>query len=167
MATMVTHPNPERDFVVRVALREDLPEVREIWADLMRIHGDIHDYYEVRDDGPRVWSNYVGRCLHDDDAKLFAAERSGKVVGFLLAHLVQRYSFYKLSRLGVVSDIAVAAECRRQGIARAMVDEALAWFRSRGMDRATANMVPANPEALAFWTAMGFDVLAEYRMRML
>ncbi len=164
---MVTQPKMQREFTVRSAAREDLVRVRAIWADLMVLHGEIHDYYQVRDDGPRVWANYVGRCLNDEDARLFVAQRGDDLIGFLLAHIIQRYSFYRLSRLGIVSDIAVAAGYRQQGVGRAMVEESLAWFRSRGMDRATANMVPANPEALAFWKAMRFDVLAEYRMRRL
>jgi diamine N-acetyltransferase len=121
----------------------------------------------VRPDGPDMWADYALRAIRGEDARLFLAERDGVPIGFALAHVTQLPPVYRLHEIGVVSDIAIAKGHRRNGAGRALVETALEWFRSRGLDRVAANMVPANPEALGFWRAMGFEVLSEYRMKRL
>ena len=155
------------DYAIRRARREDLPAVRSLWEDLMEIHGRIHDYYRVRPGGSRVWGEYIARHLRGGDGRLWIGEGDGAVIGVLLAYISDLQSFYRLERIGVLSDIAVAAGHRGRGVGRRLVETASAWFGKKGVDRAITNIVPANSQARAFWNAMGFDVLSEYRMRRL
>lgn len=155
------------EVIVRRARREDLRTIRRIWTDLMKLHGDIHDYYQISNDGGEVWEEYVERYIRDDGARMFVAEADERVVAFVLAYIIRRYSFYEVPRLGVISDIAVDQKYQRQGIGQRLVKQAQDWFKSSGLDRTTVNMVPDNPKAKGFWEAMGFSVLAEYRMKRL
>ena len=162
---MIERNQKDGAVIVRRARREDLRALKLIWRELMDLHAKIHDYYAVRPDGPDMWADYALRSIRSEDARLFVAEQDGVAFGFALAHVTQLPPVYRLHQIGVVSDIAVAKNHRRQGAGRRLVEAALEWFRIRGMDRVAANMVPANPEALGFWSAMGFEVLSEYRVR--
>jgi GNAT superfamily N-acetyltransferase len=157
-----TDPAP---FLIRRGRREDLRALAVIWRELMDLHAKIDDYYVVRPDGPDLFADYAARSMRSEDARVFVVDKTGAVVGFALAHVTQLPPVYRLPRIGVISDIAVASGHRRGGAGRALVTAALEWFTSRGLDRVAANMVPANPQALGFWDAMGFDVLSEYRVR--
>lgn len=56
----------------------------------------------------------------------------------------------------MISDAAVSAGFRRQGIGEAMVEEARRWFLDRGLTRMEMRLLNANEVSTAFWEKMGF-----------
>ncbi|MCW2992160.1 MAG: family N-acetyltransferase [Solirubrobacterales bacterium] len=90
----------------------------------------------------------LARLLARDPEALLVAERDGEIVGTLVAGWDGwRVNFYRL---------AVVAEHRRQGIARALVDDAHARLRAKGALRATALVAADEDEATGFWRAVGY-----------
>jgi ribosomal protein S18 acetylase RimI-like enzyme len=70
---------------------------------------------------------------------------------------------------GYLQRLAVHPDGRRRGLARALVEDALAWMRGVGVERVLVNTGVANTAALALYAGFGFDRLddqltvAEYR----
>lgn len=77
----------------------------------------------------------------------------------LLPGLVAGYSVAGRSRRrGYLQRLAVDPRLRRQGVGRALVLDALRWFRRWGVARATVNTQETNLAAIALYRAMGFEV---------
>lgn len=86
------------------------------------------------------------------------AEREGVVVGFLTAVLrdapeggLERFD----GPLVYVSDVAVDARVRRQGVGRALMDDAEGWARERGACALTLNVRHGNP-ARSLYEELGY-----------
>jgi ribosomal protein S18 acetylase RimI-like enzyme len=67
----------------------------------------------------------------------------------------------RAGQIGYVQRLAVDPACRRQGVGRALIDDALAWMRRRGAIRAMVNTGEHNAAALALYESIGFRRRAE------
>ena len=90
----------------------------------------------------------VARLLEEPAAVLLVALDGDRVVGTVIAGWDGwRGNIYRL---------AVLAEYRRRGIARALVAEAEGALRARGCARISALVEHDHPWAVAFWEAAGY-----------
>jgi ribosomal protein S18 acetylase RimI-like enzyme len=113
----------------------DRERVEEISADIW----DGHDYV------PGIFDEWI----QDPSATFQAAELDGVVVGFhRLRSVGPRALWYE--------GVRVASTHRRQGIARRMLESAIAEARSRGIEE--IRLVTANPAAQALYESGGFEL---------
>jgi len=107
-----------------------------------------------------LWRRTPGLQLRaDDDFEPFCAylqrnpglsllvELDGRVVASLLAG--------HDGRRGYLQHLAVEASCQGGGLARALLDEALARLAELGIDKSHVFVLREAPQALAFWAAQG------------
>ena len=59
-----------------------------------------------------------------------------------------------------IAEFSVRPEKRREGIGRATVDEIARHARSDGAAHLEANVYPHNAGGLAFWQAVGFEIVS-------
>jgi len=142
--------------VIRKAVSEDLPAVIELWTELMDFHRDIDPLFTRSAIAADNFLKYVGESMETDDSELFVADVSGKLVGYLLANVSKYPPVFVQERYGEISDAAVTASFRRQGIGEALVAAAAHWFREKGLTRMEMRLLNTNPVSTAFWEKMGF-----------
>ena len=90
----------------------------------------------------------IQRFLQRNPETCFVAECGGKVVGVILVG--------SDGRRGYIYHTAVHPEYRRQGIARDLVEHALAALRELGIHKVALVVFRRNEEGNAFWEHMGF-----------
>ncbi|HVC70894.1 MAG TPA: GNAT family N-acetyltransferase [Acidimicrobiales bacterium] len=137
MAGDETSPDDSSPARLRRGNTADVPAVLALWVDAGTHRTSTDDTDAVK-----------GLVARDHEA-LLIAEIDGRMVGTLIAGWDGwRGNLY---RLAVVPDV------RRRGIAAALVAEAERRFRSLGCRRVTALVVDADPHAVEFWTAVGYE----------
>jgi ribosomal protein S18 acetylase RimI-like enzyme len=62
----------------------------------------------------------------------------------------------EIQKMGHIAAVYVIPAYRRQGIASALMKEALKWMKERKVEYVSLNVVVQNAEAIAAYTAMGF-----------
>ena len=126
---------------IRPVRAGDRERVSEITADVW----DGHDYL------PRVFDEWVS----DPGAWFQAAELEGELVGVQRLRPIAR---------GVVwyEGLRVAADRRRQGLARAMLTAAVA--QARGLDFRELRLATGNPEAISLFESAGLRPLLTARL---
>ncbi|HSN69266.1 MAG TPA: ribosomal protein S18-alanine N-acetyltransferase [Thermoanaerobaculia bacterium] len=77
------------------------------------------------------------------------ARAGGRVIGYC-------FSMYFMEEMHV-NKIAVAAAWRRRGIAKLLMDDAMAFGRSRGVSSVALEVRESNAPARAFYAALGFE----------
>ena len=144
-------------MLVRPARGEDLPVISRLAAELVRMHHRLDQkrfmLIEPVEDGYQ-W--FFSRELKRDAARILAAEDDGRIVGYAYATLEERDWNDLLDACGKLNDLYVDAGARRRGIARALVAAVFDWFRERKAPRAVLLSAWENPEAHAFFEALGF-----------
>lgn len=79
---------------------------------------------------------------------LVAEDRSGKAVGYLGLHIV--------ADEGMIANVAVSPDCRRQGAATALLRAADKLAHTRALSRLTLEVRPSNTAAVALYEREGF-----------
>ncbi len=85
---------------------------------------------------------------------LLVARERRSVVGVALAVYTPSA---ELGRVLVVNDFFVDPAFRRKGVGRALAARLLEEAKSMRVDRIDLEVLPTNPDAMAFWRKMGFS----------
>jgi ribosomal protein S18 acetylase RimI-like enzyme len=125
-------------LTIRVATRDDVPAVLELWAGARSIAA------RTPDDAAGV-----ERLIDRSPDALLLAELDGRLVGAVIAAWDGwRGNMYRL---------AVVPEARRRGIARKLVEAGHDRLRAHGARRVTALVGSEEAEAASLWRATGYE----------
>lgn len=91
----------------------------------------------------------IGRYLRRNPTTSFVAEEAGRIVGVIMAGHDGRREF--------IHHTAVRPECRRQGVAKALVEHAMAALEAEGIHKVALVAFERNALGNAFWERIGFE----------
>jgi ribosomal protein S18 acetylase RimI-like enzyme len=128
---------------VRRATEQDLPALRELYAAFMR---EVPDPPHVEADGDRELDE-VAQIVRTELALI--AERDGAPIGLALARR-------RDPRFATLTDLYVAPEARRHGVAAALVREVVASLQQDGIEQLDLDVNVSNAPARAVYARWGF-----------
>lgn len=147
----------EKVFIkVRVATKDDLDDVANLWEKLAKHHAGLSDDFALAWDSKRRWSKYLREKFAEISTRLIVAEEKDEIVGFMLCMLSPNIPIYKERKLGIITDAYVQQERRKRGVANKMFDVALKWFKKNKVKTVELRVAMMNPEAQAVWKSLGF-----------
>lgn len=122
------------------------------------------------------WNGQPGIVLNESDSReaigmflarnpgmsLVARDGAGRIVGAVMCG--------HDGRRGYLHHLCVAAQWRRKGLGRALVEACVRLLRAAGIDRCNAVLLADNEQGRRFWRAAGFEhrvelALLQYRVR--
>lgn len=134
---------------VRPAQRDDLPVLCALLGELFSIEADF------RPDPARQWAGLERLLAHAPEAVVLVAELDGVVVGMCTAQVL--ISTAEGGEAALVEDVVVRGDRRGCGIGSALLTALEAWCRRRGIRRLQLLADRANPPALDFYRARGWQ----------
>jgi RimJ/RimL family protein N-acetyltransferase len=96
---------------------------------------------------------YLKTVQRHADAAVYVVEDYGRIVGRLSLSRDPHPSSQHVADLGLM----VAAEYRRRGIGRALLEQAVRWAQESGVRKLELHVFPWNEPALALYEAFGFE----------
>ncbi len=99
---------------------------------------------------------YLSWLFRRDAEGIWLVEEDGKVVGFVASD-GNWFSKREGKVVGALHELVVLPEYRRRGIGRALVERALEYFKSRGLDMAELWVGDENSYAMSFYKNLGFE----------
>ena len=100
------------------------------------------------------WRWRKARHIEDDAAAnpagIFVAAENGRILGFITTILERE------AGKGRIPNLAVAAECRNQGLGRQLIEHALDYFRREGLEYAMIETMAQNSAGHHLYTSCGF-----------
>ena len=143
---------------IRDARGADREAIAAMWRELMAHHRARDSRFRVAPDGERHYSRHMQDMMRSRDARVLVAETAEKapICGYLVVELQHRPPMALPGCYGFISDMYVLESARRQGVGRLLFEEAQRWLAVRKAVAIELYVADANPEAAAFWEAMGF-----------
>ena len=129
-----------RKTIIRVMNTEDYDRVYALWMSCKNMG------FNNLDDSRQGIEKYLKR----NPSTCFVAEQDNAIVGVVLAG--------HDGRRGFIHHMAVAEDCRRQGIATDLLDQALAALKEEGINKAALLVFNRNEAGNVFWERQGFTV---------
>ena len=97
----------------------------------------------------------------DDHAAFMARDDDGSALG--LVHVYVRNALEKPIE-AYIQSLVVSTTARRKGVASALMKTANNWARDRGLPSVALHTQTHRADALAFYTSLGFEEIAQSRM---
>jgi ribosomal protein S18 acetylase RimI-like enzyme len=150
---------------VREATARDLESVVALRLALLREHPDHPIYGRLRANVSDRARELFANQLRSTTESIFLAEHAGSVVGVLRCVESIGSPLLEPARYAYVSSVYVRPEDRRQGVLRALLRAAERWARARGLDQMRLHNVAGSAAAEGAWSALGFAVVEQVRVR--
>jgi ribosomal protein S18 acetylase RimI-like enzyme len=143
---------------IRQATQGDIPELALLLHQLFNIEQDFHPDPEKQRRG-------LALLLASAQARVFVAEREGRVVGMLTLQIL--VSTVQGGPVGLVEDVVVDAAHRGQGIGEAMLKHLRQWSLRQGLSRLQLLADQDNKRALEFYRKQGWTTTDLIGLRLL
>ena len=156
-----------RGLTVREASSRDLDAVVRLRLALLREYPDHPVYGRLRPDVDARARELFATQLRSTIEVIVLAFMDGEVAGILRCVESLGSPLMEPARYAYVSSVYVLPEQRRRGVLRAMLDYAETWSRARGLDQMRLHNVAGSELAEPAWSALGFTVVEQVRLRTL
>lgn len=144
--------------LVRRATPADLPAVGRLGALLVRTH---HTFDETRFIAATRhtevgYASFLGTQLGERDVVVLVAEQDGQVIGYTYAGVEEQDWMSLRGRAGVLHDIVVDPERRRNGVGQMLLDSTIALLKSLGAPQVVLWTAELNEPAQRLFASAGF-----------
>jgi len=149
---------PDAAVVIRRAEPRDLPQLGRLGALLMRVHYafDPKRFLPPGSSPEEGYAWFLETLLAEPDALVLVAARDSTIAGYVYAG-IEPLSWRELrDRAGFIHDIVVAETERRSGVAHRLIDEAIAWMRTKDVPRVLLWTARQNEGAQRLFADLGF-----------
>jgi GNAT superfamily N-acetyltransferase len=150
---------------VRQASIRDLDAVVELRLALLREHPDHPIYGRLRTDVDARARDLFATQLRSITEVIFLADVENRTAGILRCVEAIGSPLLEPARYAYVSSVYVRPEQRRRGVLRALVGAADRWSRDRGILQMRLHNVDGSAMAERAWSALGFGVVEQVRVR--
>jgi ribosomal-protein-alanine N-acetyltransferase len=153
-------PRPGAPLRIRRGLPADLPAIVRRWRELVAEHAAFApDLYALAPHADATYAATVRGQMTDRESLVLVVEGVGDIDAYLTGGLGLRAPVYAVREIGMIFDLAVRPERRREGLGAALLAEAGRHFAARGVERLQVDFNPENGAARGFWTRNGFETL--------
>src|SRR5437867_638678 len=129
-----------------------------MWEKLENYHADLGGpEYRLAPGWKGDWRRFTRGHIGHRDRLCLVAELDQAAVGFLLGAILARPRVFEHRSYGHIYDLFVDPARRNRGVGESLVREALAWFRSRRVEKVDQYTHARNEMSLGVWKKMGFE----------
>ncbi|MFN6541004.1 MAG: GNAT family N-acetyltransferase [Nostoc sp. EkiNYC01] len=154
-------------MLIRPATTTDVPAVLPMVAKICALHESWDSAkYGFLSHPEQRYEKWLTRLANSDgfaDASsvrsvFLVSEKSGQLVGFVVATIEQEIPIYRLEEFAFVHDIWVEPEHRQNGIARQMVMQTIERFSQMGVKQIRLDTANANEASRRLFASCGFRI---------
>ena len=136
--------------------REALKEITAICFDGVSIDRNIEKCYGRIAGKDWRWrkKRHIDADVEANATGVFVAEDDGMTVGYITTRIDQE------SKIGWIPNLSVLPETQKMGVGRKLIDTAIDYCKSQGMEYVRIETLDQNDVGLHFYTKYGFQEVA-------
>ncbi len=137
-----------------------LREVIKQWKYYLRDQGPSKlDNYILDTESEKILYNTIVALIENGDTEVLVATEESKVVGFIVVTVNTFQNLYQTRKLiGEISAIYVRRDYRGKGIGSKLLEEAMKYLQSKGVEIVLAEVRADNKASMKLFTKYGFTV---------
>ena len=145
-------------ITIRSANPKDLPTLGRLGALLVRTHHDFDPkrFMSATQQTESGYASFLGTQLDAPNVVVLVAEQDGDVVGYTYAGVEGRDYMSLRGPAGVLYDIVVDPERRRNGVGRTLLQATLQALKSHGAPQVVLSTAVHNEAAQRLFESAGF-----------
>ena len=143
-------------MTIRSAGENDLPEILDIYNDIILTTTAVYQYTPQTLDMRRAWYD----TKRKDGHPVFVAESEGKIVGFSSYGPFRAWAAYKYT---VENSVYVASEQRGKGIGKLLLAPLIQAARENDLHAIIAGIDGSNAASIKLHQSFGFEQVAHFR----
>jgi ribosomal protein S18 acetylase RimI-like enzyme len=154
----LTPGQPETPIRIRPATPADLAALGRLGALLVRLHHEL-DPARFIPASPRTeqgYASWLGSQLRNPQVVILAAERDGDVLGYSYSEMEGADYMSLRGPAGVLHDIVVDPDHRREGVGRVLLEATLETLALRGAPQVVLWTAALNEAAQRLFASAGF-----------
>ncbi len=153
----MTDPQPA-SFSIRPAVPADRAQLGRLGAQMVAVHHafDARRFIAPTPETPDVYGSFLLRQIGRAESVLRVAVQGDAVLGYVYAGVEGNDYMALRGPAGVIYDLIVAPDRRRQGIGRALLEAAMAALALHDLPRLVLFTAERNVEAHALFASLGF-----------
>jgi len=161
-------------ITIRKATLKDASLIAELFDEFMKYHDEIVipsdsrliPHVAKKKNAKSLFKKFAIKNIKSNKSRLNIAEVDGKPAGYSLIYIKDNIPIFTLEKLGYFADLFVKKEFRGMGISSKFKDEAIKWFKKKGMKYASIAVYPQNEHAHSIYKNWGFfDFHVEMRKK--
>lgn len=141
---------------IRQAVYNDLPQMLDIYNDVILNTTAVYDYEAHTMDMRRQWLE----TKQQQGFPVFVAEEDGVVLGFSSIGPFRAWAAYKYT---VENSIYVKANCRGKGIGKLLLQPLIEASKALGMHTIVAGIDASNDASIYLHKQFGFEEVAHFK----
>ena len=138
--------------------RRYVEPVLKMWLDLLELTSKVNARYTLSSRAVSEQRKFFAKHADNPNTYCYVALAGDEPVGFVNGYLILPSKVFIQEEIGMLENLFVKDDYRRQGIGHQLVRVSYEWFDRFGIREVYVNVVPANETSFHFWSAMGFDV---------
>lgn len=142
---------------------DQLESVLTMWKSLLDMTAKVSPRYRLSSQAVEIQRKYFLKHWNNHLTFCFVATLDKEPAGFANGYVITPAEIFEQRTVGMIENIFVRDEHRRQGIGALLVNDCYEWFHEKEVTDIYVNVVPANELSFRFWEAMGYDI---YKMTM-
>lgn len=138
------------------ASESNIPQIHEIWRELMDYHLELNPFYVMGDDSQSLFEKYVKTTIASEDFLALVAVEADTVLGYSIAQVSKHPPVFTLRTFVQINEMVVRSGHRGKGIGTLLLSRIDEWCKSLGIDRIELHVAERNRDGFSFWTKHGF-----------
>jgi hypothetical protein len=88
----------------------DIPEIIDLWKELMDFHNDVHPNFPMRKDAHATFEKHLREMMNSEDARVLIMVDEGRVIAYSIPVVAKYNPLWERERYGMIDDLAVTSE---------------------------------------------------------
>ena len=146
------------EFKIRKAKLEDAEALARLYFQFWEPHNNVDPLLEF-DKKLTLKSQveFAKKDIRKRDNYIFVADLNGKVIGFVEFFIKKNEDCFKIKKYGYLNSATTHTDYRKRGVAKALTNVALKFFKQKGISYVRTNVYNSNDVAMKTWTKIGFE----------
>lgn len=158
-------------MLVRKARLKDIPIILKMWKEFIKDHDCIlikknpklESHLTKTKNAKNKFRYFIQKNIRSRNGVVFIAEVEEKPVGYSLNYIKKNIPIFKLEKIGHMSDLFVKKEYRGMKISSKFKEEAMRWFKEKGVKYISIKVFQDNKHAHSIYDKWRFF---DYKMEM-